>query len=218
MQIVESFGQLLFPIRCYGCGAIGISICSLCRTEWSPHLYSLSVGRMPVHSSILYSPIASKIVLAAKENGLRGADTLIVESIMNVLVRTQLDIAHVCLVPIPSSALARRRRGRSFIVDIVNRVSLELSVPMSNSLELTRKVRDQSGLHAKARAVNMEGAFALKVGAYPRGNLILVDDVVTTGATLREAARALTSQGLHVLGSVTACVAQPLRYKSSNTR
>ncbi len=173
---------------------------------------------MPVHSSILYSSIASKIVLAAKENGLRGADTLIVDSITNVLIRTQLDMAHVCLVPIPSSALARRRRGRSFIVDIVNRVSLELSVPMANSLELTRKVRDQSGLHAKARAVNLEGAFALKVGAYPRGNLILIDDVVTTGATLREAARALSSQGLHVLASVTACVAQPLRYESSNKR
>lgn len=218
MHIVEGLGQLLFPIRCYGCGAIGISICSLCRSEWNPHLYSSSIGKMPVHSSILYSPIASRIVLAAKENGLKGADTLIVESIANVLVRTQLDRCNVQLVPIPSSARARRRRGRSFIVDIVNRVSLEVSAPMSNVLELTRKVRDQSGLHAKARAVNMEGAIALKVGVFPRGNLILVDDVMTTGATLREAARALTCQGFHVLASVTACVAQPLRYESSNKR
>ena len=41
--------------------------------------------------------------------------------------------------------------------------------------------------------------------------VILVDDVVTTGATLREAARALSGEGFHVIGSVTACVAQPLR-------
>lgn len=169
-----------------------------------------------MHSSILYSPIASRIVLAAKESGLMGADTLIVEAITNVLVRTQLVRANLYLVPIPSSVQARRRRGRSFMVDIVKRVGLELSVPMSNVLELNRKVRDQSGLHAKARAVNMEGALALKVGAFPRGNLILVDDVVTTGATLREAARAFTCQGFHVLASVTACVAQPLRYESSN--
>lgn len=74
-----------------------------------------------------------------------------------------------------------------------------------------RKVRDQSGLDACARARNMQGAFALKTGAYPRGDLILIDDVITTGATLSEAARALTKQGFRPLASVTACVAQPLR-------
>ena len=83
---------------------------------------------------------------------------------------------------------------------------------MIDCLQLSRRVQDQSGLHRQERALNLAGAFSLKSRA--RGELILVDDVVTTGATLREAARAVNTQGFHAVGSVTAitaCVAQPLR-------
>jgi len=166
---------------------------------------------MPVHSAVIYSSTASKILLSAKENGLKAADSLIIDSIVHVIARATFDHHNIRLIPIPSSNSARRRRGRSFIVDIATRVGQETSLPVSDSLEIIRKVRDQSGLQSKARSKNMVGAFALKRGAFPRGDLILIDDVVTTGATLREAARALTGQGFHVLASVTACVAQPLR-------
>ncbi len=85
---------------------------------------------------------------------------------------------------------------------------------MNDCLTLSRMVSDQSGLSRIERLSNMKDAFALKADAIVRGDLILIDDVVTTGATLREAARALNSQGFHAIGSVsavTACVAQPLR-------
>ncbi|MSO42630.1 MAG: hypothetical protein CK518_03490 [Actinobacteria bacterium] len=211
MSAIEALSQLLFPTRCFGCNEIGLSICSSCRREWHPHYYSRHLSQLRVHSAVLYSATASKILLAAKENGLKGADTLIVDAIVHVLSQGSFDRHNIRLVPIPSSHSARRRRGRSFIVDISSSVSLRTGYPVADSLELVRKVRDQSGLHASARARNMQGAFALKCGAYPRGDLILIDDVVTTGATLGEAARALTSQGFHVIASVTACLAQPLR-------
>ncbi len=211
MPAIEALSQLLFPIRCFGCNEIGLSICSSCRREWHPHYYSTHISQLRVHSAVLYSATASKILLAAKENGLKGADALIIDAIVHVLLQGNFDKHNIRLVPIPSLASARRRRGRSFIVDIVGSISLRTGYPVSDSLELVRKVRDQSGLHACARARNMQGAFALKTGAYPRGDLILIDDVVTTGATLCEAARALTNQGFRPLAAVTACVAQPLR-------
>lgn len=211
MQILEGLGQLLFPTRCFGCGVVGISICSTCRSQWHPHYYSTNIGALHVHSAIIYSPIASKIILAAKENGLKAADKLIIDSIVHVLTQAKFENRDIKLVPIPSSISARRRRGRSFVVDLTNQIGKQTSLPVLDALELTRKVRDQSLLLAKARASNMNGAIALKSGAYPRGDLILIDDVVTTGATLREAARALHAQGFPVLASVTACVAQPLR-------
>ncbi len=166
---------------------------------------------MQVHSAVLYSPVASKIILAAKERGLKGADRLIIDAIVHVLNRANFDKYNLRLVPIPSAPKNLRRRGRSFIPEICNEVSKLTSIPVIPALTLIRQVKDQSGLSSKARLLNMHGAFDVAHNVYPRGDLILIDDVVTTGATVSEAARALKSHGFHVLGSVTACVAQPLR-------
>ena len=149
--------------------------------------------------------------MSAKENGLKGADELIIKAIDHTLTQAKLSNRDIRLVPIPSSRSARRRRGRSFMVDIAQGVGVVGGYRISDSLELVRRVRDQSGLHADARSENLKGAFGVKAGSYPRGDLVLIDDVVTTGSTLREAVRALTAQGFSVLASVTACVAQPLR-------
>ena len=211
MPAISELSQLLFPTRCFGCNVIGITICSNCRKEWHPHHYITHFQGLKVASGVLYSPTASRIILAAKENGLKGADELIIDAIVHVLNRANFDGYNVRLVPIPSSAINRRRRGRSFIADICNEISVRSAIPVIPALTIVRKVKDQSALTAKARASNMKGAFGLANNIYPRGDLILIDDVVTTGATVSEAARALNSHGFAVLGSVTACVAQPLR-------
>jgi len=191
VQVITELSQLLFPTRCYGCNAIGISICSNCRREWHPHYYLTHIGGLRVNSAVLYSPTASKIILAAKEHGLKGADELIIDAIVHVLSRANFDKYNVRLVPIPSSAINRRRRGRSFIPDICDEISVRTSIPIIPALTILRKVKDQSTLSAAARAKNMHGAFGIAENIYPRGDLILIDDVVTTGATVCEAARAL---------------------------
>jgi predicted amidophosphoribosyltransferase len=165
-----------------------------------------------VHSALLYTPTASKIILAAKESSVKGADELIIDAIIHALVKAVPDTTLFRLVPVPSSKASQRRRGRSFIVDLVSQISQRTSIPMIDCLQLSRRVLDQSGLHRDERVSNLAGAFTLNSSA--RGELILVDDVVTTGATLREAARAVNSQGFQAVGSVTAitaCVAQRLR-------
>ena len=99
-------------------------------------------------------------------------------------------------------------------MDLCKEISTHTGLSVNECLTLSRRVSDQSGLSRIERLSNMKGAFVLKANAIVRGDLILIDDVVTTGATLREAARALNSQGFHAIGSVsavTACVAQPLR-------
>ena len=211
MSFINELNQLVFPIRCFGCNHIGPSICSECRSEWSPHYYVTQVASLKVHSAIIYSPVAKRILLAAKENGLKGADNLIIESIEHILSQANFSRHDISLVPIPSSSMAKRRRGRSFMSEIVEQIAQQSCLSVSNSLELIRPVRDQSGLRARQRLENMDRAMRVKSGVIPRADLVLIDDVVTTGATLREAARALTAAGCHIIGSVTACVAQPLR-------
>ncbi len=212
MRAFSELSQLLFPSRCFGCQKLGPSICSDCRSSWHSHYYRTKFDSLTVHSSLLYTPTASKIILAAKESGMKKADELIIDALCLALQRSKLDTRVSRLVPIPSSKLSQRRRGRSFIVDLVESISHKTGIEMIDCLELSRRVKDQSGLHRQERATNLAGAFRLS--SQVRGELILVDDVVTTGATLREAFRAVNSQGFHAIGSVsaiTACVAQPLR-------
>jgi predicted amidophosphoribosyltransferase len=214
MAMISELSQLIFPTRCYGCNSLGISICSLCRREWIPHYYRTHIDSLNVHSALIYTPTASKIIVAAKENGLQGADDLLITAVIHVLAKAHFDKSYCRLVPVPSSNYSRRRRGRSFIVDLTKIVSQQTGIAVNDCLQVARKVKDQSGLTKVQRSTNMQGAFSLKSGAVLRGDLILIDDVVTTGATLREAARALNSQSFHAFGTVsavTACVAQPLR-------
>jgi ComF family protein len=214
MPMLEDLSQLLFPTRCYGCNRLGISICTDCRREWIPHYYKTRIDSLYVHSALLYTPTASKIIMAAKESSIKGADQLLISAIIHVLEKAKLDSHYFQLVPVPSSKTSQRRRGRSFIVDLTRNISEQTGIAINDCLIVSRRVSDQSGLSRIERVSNMKGAFVLKPNAIVRGELILIDDVVTTGATLREAARALNSQGFHAIGSVsavTACVAQPLR-------
>ena len=212
MSAFSELSQLIFPSRCFGCRVLGPSVCSACRSGWHPHYYKTKFDALTVHSALVYTPTASKIILAAKESGLKGADELLIDAITHVLNKAIPDNTFYRLVPVPSSKASQRRRGRSFIVDLVSQISQRTGIPMIDCLQLSRRVLDQSGLHREERATNLAGAFTLR--SRVRGELILVDDVVTTGATLREAARAVNSQGFQAVGSVTAitaCVAQPLR-------
>jgi predicted amidophosphoribosyltransferase len=214
MQIFSELSHLVFPTRCYGCNSLGISICTVCRSEWIPHYYKTQIKTLNIHSAIMYTPTASKIILAAKENGLQGADDLLIAAIEHVLNKARLDKGYFTLVPVPSSKQSQRRRGRSFVVDLTRAISRHTGIAVNDCLQISRRVSDQAGLTRTQRSANMHHAFSLKPGAILRGDAIVIDDVVTTGATLQEAARALNSQGFHAFGSVcavTACVAQPLR-------
>jgi len=214
MQIFSELSHLVFPTRCYGCNSLGISICTTCRQEWIPHYYKTHINTLRVHSAVMYTPTASKIILAAKENGLQGADDLLITAIEHVLNKARLDKGYFTLVPVPSSKQSQRRRGRSFVVDLTRAISRHTGIAVNDCLQISRRVSDQAGLTRIQRSANMHEAFSLKPGAILRGDAIVIDDVVTTGATLQEAARALNSQGFHAFGSVcavTACVAQPLR-------
>ena len=107
----------------------------------------------------------------------------------------------VVLVPLPSSAAALRSRGRDHVRELAGRAAAELraaGMPTAEARLLRRRgsVRDSAGLSATQRRANLSGTFALRPavgGAVRNGLLVLVDDVVTSGATLTEAASVLAA-------------------------
>ena len=211
MQLLHTLNELIFPSRCIACSDLGLSLCSQCRHSWKPHYYVTELSNLQVTSSILYSETAKKIILGAKENHLKSADHLVSAAIMHAMERVLLH--HDCdfLVPIPSRPSAVRKRGRQFISAISEEPSFHFQLPVQELLTHTRAVRDQSGLHLQERWNNLEGAFVVTSKLHSGGRALLIDDLVTTGATLSEAARALRYAGIEVIGAVTAAVAQPLR-------
>ncbi|HWC34931.1 MAG TPA: ComF family protein [Mycobacteriales bacterium] len=115
----------------------------------------------------------------------------------------------VVVVPVPSAPGAVRRRGDDVVQLLARRAALRLRaaghrVRVVAALLQARKVADSAGLTARARADNLAGALAIRAAAQRRldgAAIVLVDDLVTTGATLAEATAVLVGGGGHVLGA-----------------
>ena len=222
---VKNLADLIFPSRCIGCSQLGISICSNCRSSWHPHIYLREVSvegcNYPVVSSVQYSPVASRVLLSAKESNIADADKLLIDAISHSLSHFIKRFGGRTLVAIPSRRSATRKRGRNFLSEITSEVvrisENEISFIDTQLLVHSRGVKDQSALNSKQRHSNVSGALAVPSKFKPRigdgniGPLIIVDDLITTGATLAEAIRALRTAGFEVKGAVTGAVAKPLR-------
>lgn len=212
MKSLKSLQEIVFPVRCLGCSALGLEICSQCRSKWNPHIYrgwSRSAPFFPIFSSVQYSTVASKVLLAAKENNIKLADELLVQALQKSFHFCAKERGVGLLVPIPSRHSVARARGRQFITDLSQQLSKSSGMETVENLSHIRKVRDQSSLDAKQRLLNIEGS--MKSLRYLSEKVILIDDLVTTGATIHEGARALRENGIEVIAAVTACVAEPLR-------
>ncbi len=216
---MKSLAELIFPSRCIGCSQLGISICTICRKNWHPHIYKRGLKVLgndyPVISSIEYSPIASRVLMKSKESNHIAADQLLIKAIAHSLQYFLKKYGSGDLVAIPSRISATRKRGRNFMQEITRSVANLESLEYQEILHHKRAVRDQSQLNSQQRLSNVAGAFSAKTNlaaAAGRGNtepLIIVDDLVTTGATLAEAIRALRTAGFTVIGAVTGAVANP---------
>lgn len=212
VRIHEGFLELVFPRRCIGCGAPRQDLCGSCVKELQLQNFRSRCGSIPVFSSIQYGSKASRILLAAKEDGVKKADDILLSALAHSLhCATRASGIRPALVPIPHSKQALRRRGRNFVGEITDRMATMEGLPVRNIIRHNRRVSDQSLLNATSRLGNLSGAMSVISHCGRSCEVIVVDDLVTTGATLREAVRTLETGGFHVIAAVTALVALPLR-------
>ena len=182
--------------------------------KWSGLAQKIRFDSVPTFSTVAYDGEISTVVIKAKEERNRTAQDLLAQAITRSLVslREVIDVNQYLLVPIPSSKQAIKRRGESFLHPIMNRV-IELDCQRKTDnrmvgqwaelLSYRKKVRDQATLTSLERHENLRSAFI--VSRFLDCPVILVDDVVTTGATLKNAIDALRERKMTVLGAVTAC-------------
>ena len=222
-EVGDSLADLVLPRTCAGCGLPGYLLCRRCAALLArPHLATprrFPEGFPPTVAAGTYDGPVRPAVLAFKERGraelARPLGTALALAVAAVVSGVSgPPPAEVLLVPVPSSAAALRTRGRDHVRELAGRAAGELraaGLPASQRRLLRRhgRVRDSAELSAGQRRANLAGTFALAPGADAGGALlVLVDDVVTSGATLTEAASVLAALarpgGPPVLGAVVA--------------
>lgn len=113
---------------------------------------------------------------------------------MGGAVRRELPGRFDLVVPVPMHRRRQRLRGGNHAAALARALALELDLPFSDALVRARDTRQQARLSAAARRVNLEGAFHSAAQVSGR-RVLLVDDVLTTGATALACARALRAAG-----------------------
>lgn len=190
MSLIET----LLPATCVGCKRLPKPLCSNCLEELAPDPRLVDRG-VRGFSAIDYTPIATRVVNAYKEHGRTALLTQLCE------IMDSLELPKDCvLVGLPSSSRATRKRGFVPAELLAERLARRRFLAHSSALTFTRKIADQALLTKSQRETNLYGAMIAKPLSQP---VILVDDVITTGSSMREAARAMFATGNQVMGFVT---------------
>lgn len=183
-------------------------LCPRCREVLArvPRRVSTAVDtHVPVFALGPYAEAHRGVILAAKERGNLAVRRL-VGAVVGAGVRhlqAAGELTHdVVLVPAPTRARSARLRGG----DPVSAFCRGSGLPMVDLLRLDPSTADQAGLGASGRRANMSGRVQLLRPA-PAAPLVLVDDVVTTGATLAASVERLLVAGAAVQAAVVIAAA-----------
>ncbi|MCX4550736.1 phosphoribosyltransferase family protein [Streptomyces sp. NBC_01267] len=208
----REISDLVLPVACGGCGRPRTALCEECAGALSggPARRARPVpepaGLPAVWGAAAYEDAVRAVLLAHKERGalgLAGALGRALAGSVRAAVARSAGAGTLLLVPVPSARGAVRARGHDAGRRIAWSASAELRrtgtpARVVAALRQRRGVADQAGLDARQRLANLAGALEVPAGGVrllEGGRVVLVDDLMTTGASLVEAARAVRAVG-----------------------
>lgn len=189
--------SFVLPIDCAGCAAPDAALCDECLRALAPDVRTQHVAGVPVASALVFDGVAARVLRALKEDGRTSLARALAPALRAAAASVLGPGDDVAVVPMPTSRAAMRRRGYRVAELLARRAGW----PPERALRIVRATADQRGLGRAARGANVAGTMRARAVAGRR--VLLVDDVVTTGATLSEAIRAIEAAGATVIGAVT---------------
>jgi predicted amidophosphoribosyltransferase len=213
--MLASFRDLFTGAACTGCQAPGVLLCRSCEETLRGQATVAWPTPCPPGLAVPwaageYAGLLRDLVLGHKERG-----QLALRRPLGGLLADAVEAADhprpVVLVPVPSRRRTTRARGHDPTGAITREAARELTrrghgAAVAGLLRLGA-VLDQSGLDSRARAANLAGSMSCPSSGLAdlarrceRASVVVCDDVLTTGATAREAQRALAASGLAVAG------------------
>ncbi|MFE2429765.1 ComF family protein [Streptomyces sp. NPDC059373] len=218
---------VVLPAECAGCGEARTGLCEGCRGALGAGVVRARpdpepAGLPEVYAAAAYGDEVRAVLIAHKERGALGLARPLGAALAGAVSATVRSVAgrpggaEVLLVPVPSSRRAVAARGHDATRRIARAAARELRgggrrARVAAVLRQGRVVADQSGLSARERLANLGGALVVVPGAgrlLEAAPVVLVDDLMTTGASLVAAATAVRAAGGAVAGA--AVVAAPL--------
>ena len=213
LKSILSLKDLIYPRFCISCQKYGDFICLKCTASWFVKPRKTKVVGIDHYFVEDYNEYSARIIIASKESGNKIAINLLANAVaksIDFAVFEKKFRAQINLVSIPSQKNVIRSRGRDHISDLISQVIVALSgmgftanyLPI---LSLAKKSKDQSTLNSGERLVNMQNAFIVNNSLNSQDGIFLIDDLITTGASIKEGVRALTEAKITVNAIITAC-------------
>ncbi len=218
--------SLFFPERCIWCRKNGSYLCSNCfaTLDYSPELICAVCSRPAVSglthpgckgtysidgvfSAVSYRGVMKKVMYQYKfEPFLSHVSSLLADILYESFIQFE-PLSHItksdtCLVPIPLSNQKLKQRGYNQALLLSNEFSKRIGFVVKDSLKRVKQTKPQSDLKREERITNIRDAFILheKI-TFP--HVLLIDDILTSGATLNEAAKVLKKSGVKSVYGVT---------------
>jgi predicted amidophosphoribosyltransferase len=200
--VLQPLLDLLLPARCAGCGATGDLVCDGClgaltRDPQPAVPVPCPAGLPETWAACEYDGPVRRLLVAHKERGRHD-----LTPVLGLLLARALTVATggrgpALVVPVPSRPSSTRARGYDHTQRLAGRAVTTASpgLVLGPVLRLRRSVADQGGLDAEQRAHNLLDAVVATKPVAAGEVVVLVDDVMTTGSTLAECARALRAAG-----------------------
>ena len=219
----DVFADLVLGGSCVGCGHPGRALCPACAGSLPTRAHPAwpipaPPGLVTPWSAAAYDGVTRAMVVAHKERRVLALRRPLARLIESGVAAAAPGDAPIVLVPVPSRPGSARARGHD-PTGALTRAAARLlraqgyDARPAGLLVSRGAVADQAGLDAESRAANLAGSMFCptarlrRVAGRPM-RVVVCDDVLTTGATAREAQRALEAVGLRVVGIATAAATQ----------
>ncbi|TFD30204.1 ComF family protein [Cryobacterium cryoconiti] len=193
---------VVMPTECSGCGAPDRALCEACLAALRPRLHSSERSGVQVLSALDYSGVARRVLGAFKDGGRTDAAGALAGPLRSVvaaaLARAEPGGPGIHLVTVPSSRRAWRIRGYHPVDLLLRRAGLRAT----RVLRTVAETQDQVGLGLEDRSRNRAGSLTA-LRRLDGFRALVVDDILTTGATVLEARRAVLHAGGEVVGVAT---------------
>ena len=216
-----SMQSILFPPKCLICGAPGeegLDLCSDCRDDLPLNHVACPVCASPLASQTsattscghcqqepppferslspyLFTDMISRLVGRFKFNGELYCGKLLSQLLYQEIEASRYEMPDL-IIPVPLHASRLRERGFNQALELARPLAKGFSIKLDHStLQRIKATPHQIGLHRNERRRNVKGAFEIR-GKIKADHVALVDDVITTGSTLREIAGVLKRSGV----------------------